>query len=128
MNLKILMSSLCLLGATAVAVPVHAEWVNRITDGIMGTRITVELWSEDKAQADAAIDAVLDEMRPQRLVAYVRIAALACEMRVEARIARMRNDAAELRKAAANIEHTRARRNVAGHGDFEGKAPPAAGL
>jgi thiamine biosynthesis lipoprotein len=29
----------------------------------MGTRITVELWSEDQAQADAAIDAVLDEMR-----------------------------------------------------------------
>jgi thiamine biosynthesis lipoprotein len=62
-NLKILMSSVCLLGATAVALPAHAEWVTRITDGIMGTRITVELWSEDHAKAEAAIDAVLDEMR-----------------------------------------------------------------
>jgi FAD:protein FMN transferase len=43
--------------------PAHAEWVRRITDGIMGTRITVELWSEDKAKAEAAIDALLDEMR-----------------------------------------------------------------
>jgi thiamine biosynthesis lipoprotein len=47
----------------AAAVPAHAEWVNRITDGIMGTRITVELWSEDRPKAEAAIDAVLDEMR-----------------------------------------------------------------
>jgi thiamine biosynthesis lipoprotein len=46
-----------------VAVPAHAEWVRRITDGIMGTRITVELWADDTAKGDAAIDAVLDEMR-----------------------------------------------------------------
>jgi len=45
------------------AVPAHAEWVSRITDGIMGTRITVELWAEDRQKADEAIDAVLDEMR-----------------------------------------------------------------
>ncbi len=44
------------------ASPSHAEWVRRVTDGIMGTRITVELWSEDKAKADQAIDAVLAEM------------------------------------------------------------------
>jgi thiamine biosynthesis lipoprotein len=43
--------------------PAHAEWVRRITDGIMGTRITVELWADDTAKGDAAIDAVLDEMR-----------------------------------------------------------------
>ena len=43
--------------------PAHAEWVNRITDGIMGTRITVELWSEDKDKTEQAIDAVLQEMR-----------------------------------------------------------------
>ena len=46
-----------------LALPAHAEWVRRVTDGIMGTRITVELWSEDSAKADQAIDAVLDEMR-----------------------------------------------------------------
>jgi thiamine biosynthesis lipoprotein len=45
------------------AVPAHAEWVRRVTDGIMGTRITVELWAEDAAKAEQAIDAVLDEMR-----------------------------------------------------------------
>lgn len=43
--------------------PAHAEWIRRITDGIMGTRITVELWSEDHDKGEAAIDAVLDEMR-----------------------------------------------------------------
>jgi len=46
-----------------LALPVHAEWVRRVTDGIMGTRITVELWSDDKDKADQDIDAVLDEMR-----------------------------------------------------------------
>ncbi len=45
------------------AVPAHAEWVRRVTDGIMGTRITVELWAEDAAKGEQAIDAVLDEMR-----------------------------------------------------------------
>src|ERR1700721_1287655 len=59
------MSALCFAAAVtlAAAAPAHAEWVNRITDGIMGTRITVELWSEERAKAEAAIDAVLDEMR-----------------------------------------------------------------
>ena len=45
------------------ASPAQAEWVRRITDGIMGTRITVELWSDDRATGERAIDAVLDEMR-----------------------------------------------------------------
>jgi FAD:protein FMN transferase len=46
-----------------LASPAHAEWVRRVTDGIMGTRITVELWADDRGKADQAIDAVLDEMR-----------------------------------------------------------------
>ena len=46
-----------------LALPAHAEWVRRVTDGIMGTRITVELWSDDKDKAERAIDAVLDSMR-----------------------------------------------------------------
>jgi len=45
------------------ALPVHADWVRRVDDGIMGTRITVELWSEDDQKANQAIEAVLDEMR-----------------------------------------------------------------
>jgi thiamine biosynthesis lipoprotein len=46
-----------------LAIPAHAEWVRRVTDGIMGTRITVELWADDAAKGDRAIDALLDEMR-----------------------------------------------------------------
>lgn len=46
-----------------LAAPVHAEWVRRVTDGIMGTSITVELWADDRAKGDLAIDGVLDEMR-----------------------------------------------------------------
>ena len=52
-----------LLLLLCAALPAHADWVRRVTDGIMGTRITVELWSDDKQKADQAIDAVLDEMR-----------------------------------------------------------------
>ncbi len=59
-------ASLVLLGLLilcGVSMPAQAEWVNRVTDGIMGTRITVEVWSEDHDKAEQAIDAVLDEMR-----------------------------------------------------------------
>jgi FAD:protein FMN transferase len=52
-----------ILAAACMAAPAHAEWVRRIADGIMGTRITVELWADDKDKAEKAIDAVLDEMR-----------------------------------------------------------------
>src|SRR5277367_3103159 len=62
MNPQTLIGTLLLL-TLAGARPAHAEWVNRVADGIMGTRITVELWSEDKKKADHAIDAVLDEFR-----------------------------------------------------------------
>ncbi len=41
----------------------RAEWMERVEDGIMGTRIVVELWATDAAQGNAAIDAVLAEMR-----------------------------------------------------------------
>ncbi len=47
----------------SLAPPVRAEWVRRVADGIMGTRITVELWSDDRQKAEGGIDAVLDEMR-----------------------------------------------------------------
>jgi thiamine biosynthesis lipoprotein len=55
------------LVALAIAQPAHAAWLSRAVDGIMGTRIFVELWSEDDAQSkqrgEQAIDAVMDEMR-----------------------------------------------------------------
>jgi thiamine biosynthesis lipoprotein len=50
------------LGATA-SHPCAAEWVTSVTDGIMGTRITVELWADGVAGAQGPIDAVLAEMR-----------------------------------------------------------------
>ena len=46
-----------------MAAPARADWVRRVSDGIMGTRITVELWSDDQQKAERAIDAVLEEMR-----------------------------------------------------------------
>ena len=44
------------------ATSVRAEWFDRVNDGIMGTRIVVELWGDDATQANAAIDAVMAEM------------------------------------------------------------------
>ena len=51
-----------LLGLLAPG-PAAAEWLDRVEDGIMGTRIHVELWADDPAKGQAAIEAVLDEMR-----------------------------------------------------------------
>jgi len=48
----------CALHSAAV----HAEWLSR-EEAIMGTRCAVELWSEDRAAGEAAIEAVLAEMR-----------------------------------------------------------------
>jgi thiamine biosynthesis lipoprotein len=42
--------------------PAHAEWIER-TEAIMGTRVYVELWAEDPARGNAAIDAVMADMR-----------------------------------------------------------------
>jgi len=58
-----MMRFLLVMLLACVALPAHAEWVRRVTDGIMGTRITVELWSDDRAQAEKGIEAVLQEMR-----------------------------------------------------------------
>jgi thiamine biosynthesis lipoprotein len=43
--------------------PARAAWETRVTDGIMGTRITVEVWTDNAAQADQANTAVLEAMR-----------------------------------------------------------------
>jgi len=48
--------------ASLLASTAQAEWFNRVNDGIMGTRIVVELWSDDAASANKAIDAVMAEM------------------------------------------------------------------
>src|ERR1700686_664671 len=62
MKIEHMMRALYLTLLACLAVPAHAEWVRRITDGVMGTRITGELWADDKEKADRAIDAVLEEM------------------------------------------------------------------
>ncbi|MGE0116152.1 MAG: FAD:protein FMN transferase [Steroidobacteraceae bacterium] len=58
MNRWLTAMALC-LGTLAA----HAEWVSRVDDGIMGTRMVVEVWTDTAAQGNQAIDAVLDEMR-----------------------------------------------------------------
>ena len=50
----------CVVLSLLASLPARAEWVERVEDGIMGTRIAVELWADDAAQGRAAIDAVLD--------------------------------------------------------------------
>jgi thiamine biosynthesis lipoprotein len=56
---------LCLLLAALGPRAAQAGWLSRTVDGIMGTRIFVELWAEDadRARGEQAIDAVMDEMR-----------------------------------------------------------------
>jgi FAD:protein FMN transferase len=63
MKLQTLKSAAYLTALVCLAAPAQADWVRRVTDGIMGTRITVELWAEDEQKANRAIDALLDEMR-----------------------------------------------------------------
>lgn len=46
---------------TGVAVPDQQGWISR-EQAIMGTAISVELWSDDRAEGEAAIDEVMDEM------------------------------------------------------------------
>jgi FAD:protein FMN transferase len=42
--------------------PAQAEWLSRTVDGIMGTRVVVELWDDDATHGAAAMDAVIAEM------------------------------------------------------------------
>jgi FAD:protein FMN transferase len=53
----VLLSVLALVPALA-----RAEWFQR-EEAVMGTRVAVELWSEDAALAERAMDAVMAEMR-----------------------------------------------------------------
>jgi thiamine biosynthesis lipoprotein len=56
------LAALALLCVVALSpAPAHAEWQRREA-AIMGTRIYVELWSEDAGRGEAAIDAVIASM------------------------------------------------------------------
>ena len=63
------MSRAARLGVAVVALlalatgTARAAWLSRTVDGTMGTRIVVELWSEEPASGERAIDAVMAEMR-----------------------------------------------------------------
>jgi thiamine biosynthesis lipoprotein len=57
--MKLALALICLLAPGLAA----AAWLERVEDGIMGTRIHVELWADDSRQGQAAIEAVLAEMR-----------------------------------------------------------------
>ena len=46
----------------AAALPARAEWMER-TEAIMGTRCYVELWADEPAKGNDAIDAVMAELR-----------------------------------------------------------------
>jgi thiamine biosynthesis lipoprotein len=48
--------------ALTLAGPASAEWMLREAS-IMGTRCAVELWSDDRARGEAAIEAVFTEFR-----------------------------------------------------------------
>src|SRR5262245_1614043 len=50
------------VGIALLPTAVRAEWLSR-EEAIMGTRCAVELWSEDRAAGDAAMEAVFADMR-----------------------------------------------------------------
>src|SRR5690606_30936919 len=53
---------LAVLLAACSSAAVQAAWISR-EEAIMGTRCAVELWSEDEKAGEAAIEAVLADMR-----------------------------------------------------------------
>ncbi|MFI4913834.1 MAG: FAD:protein FMN transferase [Steroidobacterales bacterium] len=91
-RLALILGCVGLCCGLAAAPTVQAEWLNRTVDGIMGTRITVELWSEDRLAGEQAIDAVMDEMRhidasmstykPDSEVSHVNAAAAAQAVKI----------------------------------------------
>jgi thiamine biosynthesis lipoprotein len=69
----------------AFAAAAHADWHAR-EEAIMGTRIAVEVWHDDPAEATKAIDAVIAEMH--------RIDALMSTYKPESQLSRVNRDAA----------------------------------
>jgi thiamine biosynthesis lipoprotein len=69
----------------AVVGPARADWHAR-EEAIMGTRIAVEVWHEDAAAAEAAIEAVIAEMH--------RIDALMSTYKPESQLSRVNREAA----------------------------------
>ena len=80
MNLKfkIFTNATIILSVCIYSLNVNAEWFSD-EQAIMGTAVSVTLWQDDKAEADAAIGAVMDEMRrvDQWLSPYIETSELA---------------------------------------------------
>jgi FAD:protein FMN transferase len=85
MNRRIASLALSALLAAALASPARAAWMDR-TEAIMGTRVYVELWAGNAAQGNAAIEAVMNEMR--------RIDALMSHYRPDSELSRINRRAA----------------------------------
>ncbi len=68
------------------ALPAHADWLQR-EQAIMGTRCVVELWSDDRAKGETAIEAVFAEFR--------RIDALMSTYKPESELSRVNANAAQ---------------------------------
>lgn len=85
--------------------PAQAEWIERVEDGIMGTRIVVELWAGNRDEGNAAIEAVLTEMRrvdtdmstykPTSEVSIVNAQAAAKPIRISQELFELLTDALE---------------------------------
>jgi len=84
-NARPLLAVPALLSAFFVQ-PARAEWYSD-QQAIMGTRIAVELWSEDRAQADELIARVMAEMR--------RIDVLMSTYKPDSQVSRVNAEAAE---------------------------------
>jgi thiamine biosynthesis lipoprotein len=67
-------------------VPASADWHYR-EEAVMGTRIAVELWADDDAAGQRALDAVIDEMR--------RVDALMSHYRPESQLSQVNQRAAQ---------------------------------
>jgi thiamine biosynthesis lipoprotein len=59
---SLVLGAIVLISALAPAAA-QAKWLSRQVDGIMGTRIYVEIWADDDTKGEQAIDAVMNEMR-----------------------------------------------------------------
>lgn len=69
-----------------MAAGAQADWLQR-TESIMGTRVHVELWQTDSAAGEAAMQAVIDEMR--------RIDALWSPFKAQSELSRVNREAAQ---------------------------------
>jgi FAD:protein FMN transferase len=85
-SIHTVVSRLIPLVLLALTLPAHAAWYSR-DEAIMGTAIRVELWHDDEAAAEAAMDAVMAEMH--------RIDRLMSTYKPESEISAINRDAAK---------------------------------